>query len=128
MRSPEGLRYRVRRYTDALDRRLATFIRTDLHAFQFGKSSAIRLLPDLLPTGRRLAGKRVWILVMDGMRYDTWDAVVRPLLTDHFEVVNGLDRAYFSLLPSKTDIAGPGAPRRRDRQGLEELRGLSDQG
>ena len=42
--------------------------------------SALRILPDLVPTGRRLTGKRVWILVMDGMRYDTWDAVVRPLL------------------------------------------------
>ena len=39
---------------------------------------------------------------MDGMRYDTWEAVIRPLLTEHFQVVSGLDRAYFSLLPSKT--------------------------
>ena len=64
---------------------------------------------------------------MDGMRYDTWDAVIRPLLTEHFQVVSGLDRAYFSLLPSKTDI-GAGAPRCRDWQGLEALLGLSDQG
>ena len=75
------------------------------HAFQSGKRIALRLLHDLLRTDRRLVGKRVWILVMDGMRYDTWDSVIRPLLTEHFEVVEGLDRAYFSLLPSKTDIA-----------------------
>jgi hypothetical protein len=108
MPAPQGLRYRVRDYTDRLDGQLAGFIRTDPRAFQYGKRSALRILPDLVPTGRRLAGKRVWILVMDGMRYDTWDAVIRPLLTDHFEVVSGLDRAYFSLLPSKTDIARRG--------------------
>ncbi len=55
-----------------------------------------------------MVGKRVWVLVMDGMRYDTWDSVIRPLLMEHFEVVGGLDRAYFSLLPSKTDIARRG--------------------
>jgi hypothetical protein len=105
---PQGLRHRVRHYTDQLDRRLAEFIRGDAHAFQYGKRSALRIIPDLLRTGRRMVGKRVWILVMDGMRYDTWDAVIRPLLTEHFQVVSGLDRAYFSLLPSKTDIARRG--------------------
>ncbi len=38
---PEGLRYRVRHYTDQLDRRLAEFIRTDPKGFQFGKRSAL---------------------------------------------------------------------------------------
>ena len=37
-----------------------------------------------------------------------WDLVVRPLLAEHFEVVDGKDRPYFSLLPSKTDIARRG--------------------
>ncbi len=108
MQPPQGLRYRLRSYTDQLDRCLAGFIRGDTHAFQYGKRSALRIIPDLLRTGRRMVGKRVWILVMDGMRYDTWDAVIRPLLTEHFQVVSGLDRAYFSLLPSKTDIARRG--------------------
>ncbi len=49
---------------------------------------------------------------MDGMDYDTWDAVVRPLLTEHFQVVSGQDRTYFSLLPSKTDVrVGACSPR-----------------
>ena len=39
MQPPQGLRYRLRSYTDQLDRRLAGFIRGDTHAFQYGKRS-----------------------------------------------------------------------------------------
>jgi hypothetical protein len=108
MKGPESLRYRVRKYLDALDRRLAAFVRQNASGFLAGKRSAIRIIPELLRTGGRMRNRRVWVLVMDGMRYDTWDAVIRPLLTEHFEVVSSLDRAYFSLLPSKTDIARRG--------------------
>jgi len=93
---------------NALDRKLADFVRQDVHKFMYGTRSAIRIIPDLLRSRKRAANRRIWVLVMDGMRYDTWDAVVRPLLVDYFEVVDGLDRAYFSLLPSKTDIARRG--------------------
>jgi hypothetical protein len=108
MKGPESLRHRVRRYLDALDRRLADFVRQNPSAFLAGKRSALRIIPELLRTGGRMRNRRVWVLVMDGMRYDTWDAVIRPLVTEHFEVVSGIDRAYFSLLPSKTDIARRG--------------------
>jgi hypothetical protein len=108
MSPPNGLRYRVREFLNQLDRTLADFLRADPTKFMRGPRSAIRILPDLV-RGRRLPPKaRVWILVMDGMRYDTWDLVVRPLLAEHFEVVDGKDRPYFSLIPSKTDIARRG--------------------
>jgi len=29
---------------------------------------------------------RVWVLVFDGMRFDTWEQVVRPLLAEFFQV------------------------------------------
>lgn len=108
MKSPAGLRYRVRQFLHTLDQKLADFVRSDPQKFMYGPRSAIRIIPDLLRTGKRAANRRVWVLVMDGMRYDTWDAVVRPLLMEHFEVVDGQDRPYFSLLPSKTDIARRG--------------------
>jgi hypothetical protein len=108
MKAPAGLRHRVRLFLDALDKQLAALIQADLQKFLYGPRSAIRILPDLLRTGRKGTKQRIWVLVMDGMRYDTWEAVVRPLLMEHFEVVDSLDRPYFSLLPSKTDIARRG--------------------
>lgn len=108
MKAPDGLRYQVREFLNDLDRRLAVFVAADTQRFLNGPRSAIRIIPNLLRSGRRPAKQRVWILVLDGMRYDTWDQVVRPLLLDHFEIVDGQDKAYFSLLPSKTDIARRG--------------------
>jgi hypothetical protein len=108
MELPHGLRHRVRQYLNALDGQLAAFVRSDPSKFLTGRRSALRIIPDVVRGGGRARDRRVWVLVMDGMRYDTWEAVVRPLLTEHFEVVDGQDRPYFSLLPSKTDIARRG--------------------
>jgi hypothetical protein len=108
MKPPQGLRYRVRQYFNGLDRGLADFVAADPNQFQQGPRSALRIIPEVVRGAGRARNRRVWVLVMDGMRYDTWDAVVRPLLLEHFEVVAGQDRAYYSLLPSKTDIARRG--------------------
>jgi hypothetical protein len=108
MPPPQGLRYRVRQYLNGLDGQLAGFVAADVNKFQHGPRSALRIIPEVVRGGGRARNRRIWVLVMDGMRYDTWDAVVRPLLLEHFEVVAGQDRAYFSLLPSKTDIARRG--------------------
>jgi hypothetical protein len=108
MQHPGGLRYRVRKNLNWLDQQLADFVAADPGKFLHGPRSALRIIPEVVRGGGRARNKRVWVLVMDGMRYDTWDAVLRPLLLEHFEVVAGQDRPYFSLLPSKTDIARRG--------------------
>lgn len=108
MNAPDGLRFRVRELLNKLDEQLARFVAADPQKFMYGPRSAIKIIPNVLRRTQRRDGERVWVLVMDGMRYDTWDAVVRPLLVEHFEVVGQQDRAFFSLLPSKTDIARRG--------------------
>jgi len=49
----------------------------------------------------------VWILVFDGMRWDSWEEVVLPALMQDFEVADE-GKPYFSLLPSFTAIARTG--------------------
>ncbi len=46
--------------------------------------------------------KNAVLFIFDGMRYDIWDELFRPLLTDHMEVI----KEYYglSLLPSETKI------------------------
>lgn len=46
---------------------------------------------------------RLWILVFDGMRFDTWEEVVKKVLSSIFDVVD--EKLYFCTLPSVTDIA-----------------------
>jgi hypothetical protein len=101
-----GLRRRTRSYLDTVDRQLAAFIAADPRAFALGPQSAIRILPDTV--GHYSPGDekgRTWILVFDGMRLDTWERVVRPLLMEHFEIIDDKEDCYFCVLPSSTSEA-----------------------
>lgn len=42
------------------------------------------------------------ILIFDGMRYDIWDELLKPLMADRFEIIH--DYPGLSLLPSETHI------------------------
>jgi len=101
--TPNGLKRRVRTYLDGLDAKLAEFVSADPQAFGAGPRSATRMLAETvaayLPGGKE---GRVWVLIFDGMRFDTWSRVVRPLLTEHFEVIEGKDQPYLAVLPSRT--------------------------
>ncbi len=46
--------------------------------------------------------QKACLLIFDGMRYDIWDELLRPMLTDMMEVV--ADTPALSLLPSETHI------------------------
>jgi len=41
-------------------------------------------------------------LIFDGMRLDSWDLVIKPILENHFQIE---DKTYLTSLPSITDIA-----------------------
>jgi hypothetical protein len=102
--SPGSLRDRVRVRLDEIDRILADLIRSNPRKFMQGPRSAAglirRKLDEIL---KRLAlgslDGRVWILIFDGMRYDTWDEVVRPAFSGLFEIEA---QPYFAVLPTFT--------------------------
>jgi hypothetical protein len=49
----------------------------------------------------------LWVVIFDGMRWDTWQRVVKPRLLEIFEIKTP-EKAYLSLLPSWTPIARTG--------------------
>ncbi|MCX5676472.1 MAG: PglZ domain-containing protein [Planctomycetota bacterium] len=105
--SPESLKGRVRARLNELDRALAEFVRKDSAAFARGPRSALGLLEREVKGAAEgiISGSapgRVWVLVFDGMRFDTWDAVVRPILAEHFAIQG---KPCFCILPSYTQIA-----------------------
>ncbi len=105
---PASLKGRVRVRLHELDCRLADFIRPDPEAFTRRPRSALRLLKEHLGAlVTRLDGDgsqgRVWILLFDGMRYDTWEAVVQPLFAEYFRVEES--KPWLAVLPSYTGVA-----------------------
>jgi hypothetical protein len=106
--TPASLKGRVRERLQELDCRLADFMRSDPEAFTRRPRSAMRLLKEHLGAvvgSLEADGSqgRVWILLFDGMRYDTWESVVLPLFAESFRVEESKPR--LAVLPSYTGIA-----------------------
>jgi hypothetical protein len=103
-----SLKDRLRGRLHELDGKLADLIRPSPEAFAKGVWSSatylrtrLRKRVDELSVGN--GEGRVWVLVFDGMRYDTWRLVVRPVLAEHFEVLE--DRPLYCVPPSFTTVA-----------------------
>ena len=106
--TPESLKGRVVERLEQLDQTLAAFVRPDPEGFCRGDRNVRGLLRakiDVKQIAVDILPGRVWVLVFDGMRLDTWEQVVRPLLATYFQVD---DQPCFSVVPSYTEIARAG--------------------
>ncbi len=98
----------VNRYLDNLDHTLARYIANDWRGYLGHRRLAINVVPDAIrKVGRATSRARLWVVVFDGMRWDTWANHVKPLLLEHFELVSS-EQPYLSLLPSWTMVARTG--------------------
>ena len=102
--SPGSLGFRVRQRLDGLDAGLAKFVQADPGRLANNAKSIVGFLKgelagELTPILSGDSDRRVWVLIFDGMRYDTWEDVVQPLLGEHF-TITGEPR--FCVLPSYT--------------------------
>jgi hypothetical protein len=105
---PGSLKARVLARLRQFDETLVSCVRTSPEQFGRGARSARNFLRSKIDVGRIKAGTlpgRIWVLVFDGMRFDTWDAVVKPVLAEFFEIQ---DAPYFCVLPSHTAFARTG--------------------
>jgi hypothetical protein len=106
--TPESLKGRVVERLEQLDQALAGFVRPDPEKFCRGARNVRGLLRAKIDVKQIAADTlpgRVWVLVFDGMRLDTWERIVRPLLAVDFKVD---DQPYYCVLPSYTEIARTG--------------------
>ena len=103
------LRTKIRSYLDAIDHTLAGLISADFGAYLSHSRLSTNLLWDTVKRRRLRPNResRLWVVVFDGMRWDTWARHVKPRLLETFEVVED-EKAYLSLLPSWTGIARTG--------------------
>lgn len=97
-----------RRVSDRLqmaDENLADLIGKNWQGYASNPRLSINVLRDTILKKRIRPAKnsRVWILVFDGMRWDTWHEVIKPALTEHFQVMD--EKVYLCVLPSTTNFA-----------------------
>jgi len=105
----DSLRTKIRQYLNKLDHALAERIKGDWSGYLRHPRLSTNVLWDtvkkrhLSPTPEAC----LWIVIFDGMRWDTWARHVRPRLLEKFELVLP-EKAYLSLLPSWTGVARTG--------------------
>ncbi len=105
----DQLQRRIWDHLDHLDANLTSLISQDYDAFLNHPRLSTGLLRDtvLAPAFHPTQEHCVWILVFDGMRFDSWEDIVLPALTQHLEIVDE-GKVYLSLLPSFTGVARTG--------------------
>jgi hypothetical protein len=98
---------RVRATLARADARLAAAVGDSLTAYNHHPRSVYNLLRDEFhERGRRGQHPHVWLVVFDGMRWDTWARVLRPALVEAFEPLSRPeDEVRFALLPSITRLS-----------------------
>jgi hypothetical protein len=74
---------------EALDHLAGDLIQRDVRGYLTHPRSTIHFLRSIAPKVRH-GGRRLFVWLFDGMRYDTWTEVVRPLLAQTFAVERGL--------------------------------------
>jgi hypothetical protein len=99
----QNLRERIQKILDLYDHALSAMIQTDFGTYQNFPGLNTQILRNLIQAGQPRK-ERVWIIILDGMRLDTWDTLVWPRLREHFEL-EGSEQLYLTALPSVTDIA-----------------------
>ena len=100
---------RIWDYLDRVNANLVNLVSQSYDAFLSHPRLSIHVLADaIFRRGFRPTQERcVWILVFDGMRWDSWEETVLPALTRDFEFVDE-GKPYVSLLPSVTSVARTG--------------------
>jgi hypothetical protein len=101
----DKLREQLRDYLDKADHVLARQIRDNWHGYSTSPELSSNILRDFVERAKLTPTENVclWIIIFDGMRFDTWESVVKPRLQQVFEIKK--EKAYLSLLPSWTSIA-----------------------
>jgi hypothetical protein len=70
---------------EALDHLAGDLIQRDVRGYLTHPRSTIHFLRPIAPKVRH-GGRRLFVWLIDGMRYDTWTEVVRPLLAQTFTI------------------------------------------
>jgi hypothetical protein len=117
------VRATVRKSLDDLDRELARRIRENWRGYLGHPRLSLNFLRDALIKPRLpiSCAACVWIVVFDGMRYDSWERLVKPRLLERYSL--NQERPYLSLLPSWTTIARTGLLAGKPPEGWRSYRG-----
>ncbi|RLA93069.1 MAG: hypothetical protein DRG83_21545, partial [Deltaproteobacteria bacterium] len=99
----ESIQHKADSIISEYDKNLGKCIANDWANYTHFPRLNTQILRDLIQAGSPRK-ERVWIVVLDGLRLDSWDRFVWPELRESFEV-EGEVQLYLATLPTVTDIS-----------------------
>lgn len=99
----DQIRIRINEILGSYDKTLGKNISSNFSAYTHFQRLNTQILRNLIQAGAPRK-ERIWIIILDGMRLDTWDCVIWPRMRELFET-DGEEQLYLSTLPSFTDIS-----------------------
>ena len=119
----DQVRATVRNNLDCLDQELAHRIGENWRGYLNHPRLSSNVLRDTIIKPRQSVSREsnTWIVVFDGMRYDSWERVIKPRLLERYSL--DWERPYLSLLPSWTTIARTGLLAGKRPEGWRSYRG-----
>ena len=101
----QQLKKDVRAKLELADLNLASLIEKNWKGYLSHPRVSINIILDYIIKRKIIPSKdrKIWILIFDGMRLDTWEEIIKPIITSKFEIRE--EKLYLSMLPSETDIA-----------------------
>jgi len=119
----DQVRATVCKKLDHLDWELAQRIDGNWRAYLNHPRLSINILRDTIIKPRQPVSREmcVWIVVFDGMRYDSWERIIKPRLLERYSL--DWERPYLTLLPSWTGVARTGLLSGKHPGGWRSYRG-----
>jgi len=101
----EDIELQVEQYLEKIDFYLSNTIEKNVKEYFLHPRLSINMIGDcIIKEGFEPSNKsRLWLLVFDGMRLDTWKEIVKPCLAEKFEILK--EDLYLCPPPSVTDVA-----------------------
>jgi hypothetical protein len=94
---------RIEQIISEHDKHLASLVKSDFQAYGHFERLNTNILRNLVQAGSPLK-PIVWIVILDGVRLDTWDRIIWPRLRELFET-DADQLTYLATLPSYTDVS-----------------------
>jgi hypothetical protein len=90
---------------EAIDLNLAELIQSDVEEYLSHPMLSTNLIGQniIANDSSYSANRKLWVLIFDGMRFDTWEVVLKSIVAEKFEIHS--EKLYLSPLPSYTQIA-----------------------
>lgn len=99
----KNLKTEIENYIENVNQNLYSLISKNVNEFLSLPQLSTNLIRMLMENFQPKKEQKLWILIFDGMRFDTYNEIIKPKICEQFDITK--EKLFLCPLPSITDIA-----------------------